>query len=369
MLSSSLKGKRKVREESEGNLKMKEKKNKEKEVVTGDQEAKINKDPKSGGEENAKGSPKRGFTGRIFGIIMDPRKGKQKVTYPCDFCERIFHSPQALGGHQNSHKWERNLRQEIQAINITKGRRAYVSSLLTSTLPGYEPLSENHGTMTNNALNPYYKTGSSYQCKGVDTMFQHHQGNSVNGTLHGGRAFSYSQTANAGFGTGSSTLHIGKNGGFQHPERVRFNPGFGTNEIAGNSPNTKIFYEPPSSVGFNGGYGTTYGTLHGAFQPQELTRFNPGFETNDYGRVDNISGMLQQANEVEETHQNGKSGIDHFVLSPPPTTTTRNYQITERSEQVTTTAEIDFGLVPKRGGKDKENQKGETSSVDLALKL
>nr|XP_027188903.1 uncharacterized protein LOC113785869 [Cicer arietinum] len=52
----------------------------------------------------------------LFGYIVDPSRGIQQG-YSCNFCSRVFLNPQALGGHQNCHKWERNLKKRILAMN------------------------------------------------------------------------------------------------------------------------------------------------------------------------------------------------------------------------------------------------------------
>ncbi|KAK2375812.1 zinc finger protein [Trifolium repens] len=52
----------------------------------------------------------------LFGFIINPRKGIQHA-YSCNFCSRKFLTPQALGGHQNSHKLERRIKRRTEASN------------------------------------------------------------------------------------------------------------------------------------------------------------------------------------------------------------------------------------------------------------
>nr|GEY10340.1 hypothetical protein [Tanacetum cinerariifolium] len=41
------------------------------------------------------------------GVFPQTRLTKTMKVYTCSFCERKFHNPQALGGHQNGHRLER----------------------------------------------------------------------------------------------------------------------------------------------------------------------------------------------------------------------------------------------------------------------
>ncbi|KAJ1376104.1 Zinc finger C2H2-type [Sesbania bispinosa] len=239
-------------------------------------------DSKEGGEDSTN-YPKESSPLLLFGFIIDPTKGNQKAAYSCGFCNKSFVTPQALGGHQNGHKWERNLKQGIQAINIARGRSSCYD-FSSPTLPSYEPFSGGLNPMTQQHLEKYHPQTSyamiecGYQSYGLDKMIQH------------------TGVANTSFGTGYGMLDIGNSSAFQHPEMVRF---------------------------------------------------NHGFETSNYDRMENVYyGMHSQTDhEVKET---GKTGFD-FVLLPMG-----NDQII--GNQRVTSSEIDFGLLPKRDGEDTEIQ-------------
>ncbi|RHN44710.1 putative transcription factor C2H2 family [Medicago truncatula] len=106
-------------------------------------------------EEESIDSPKEISPFLLFGFIVDQRKGIQNA-YSCKFCSRKFTTPQALGGHQSAHKFERSLvKKRIQAfskawINYSNG---------------------NQGISLNN-VTPFHM-GCGCQCYGFNNMIQH----------------------------------------------------------------------------------------------------------------------------------------------------------------------------------------------------
>ena len=117
------KRKKKVNEESVANLKMMENhnnENKQKAIMLEEShvETQNSKTPqKDVAEEESTDSSKEISPFLLFGFIVDHKK-VIKNAYSCKFCSRKFTSPQALGGHQSSHKLERSLKKKIQGISL-----------------------------------------------------------------------------------------------------------------------------------------------------------------------------------------------------------------------------------------------------------
>jgi len=154
------KGKEKVNEESVDNLKMMENhnnENKRKAIVLEEShvETQNSKTPqKDVAEEESTDSSKEISPFLLFGFIVDHRKGIQNA-YSCKFCNRKFTSPQALGGHQNSHKLERSLKKRIQAFD-----KAWIN------------YSNGNQGISLNTITPFHM-GCGYQCYGFNNMIQH----------------------------------------------------------------------------------------------------------------------------------------------------------------------------------------------------
>ncbi|GAU48644.1 hypothetical protein TSUD_405910 [Trifolium subterraneum] len=96
------------------------------------------------GEDELTNSSKKISPFLLFGFIIDPHKGIQHA-YTCNFCSRKFLTPQALGGHQNSHKLERRLKKRIETINTDSINHA----------------NSNQGVVSLNAVTP---------CHGIDEV-------------------------------------------------------------------------------------------------------------------------------------------------------------------------------------------------------
>jgi hypothetical protein len=75
----------------------------------------IDRDPNKG-KEKVNEEPIVNF--KTMEIQKNENKNRMKHAYSCNFCSRKFINPQALGGHQNSHKLERRLKQRIDNMKI-----------------------------------------------------------------------------------------------------------------------------------------------------------------------------------------------------------------------------------------------------------
>ncbi|PNX74500.1 zinc finger protein [Trifolium pratense] len=106
------------------------------------------------GEDESTNSSKKNSPFLLFGFIIDPHKGIQHA-YSCNFCSRKFLTPQALGGHQNSHKLERRLKKRTGAMNTDSINHA----------------NSNQGVVSLNTVTPYHGA-YGYQYNEFNNMIQ-----------------------------------------------------------------------------------------------------------------------------------------------------------------------------------------------------
>jgi C2H2-type zinc finger len=74
------------------------------------------------------------------------RRGTTEKMHPCQFCDQVFVSAQALGGHQNCHRHERELMKKAKEHQRQLSMLAphMPRPLLPPTVPTYSPNFSNH---------------------------------------------------------------------------------------------------------------------------------------------------------------------------------------------------------------------------------